>query len=316
MSQPYSTELFAQRPIRKLVEMLDAEALYVPSTCPIVQTVQVALSRPLDARYEPVAVVFPDGAVKLLDCHVLLSAQSQIVARANQMLQKEKERARRYAATLEREREQVRVCAARLQLQQRETEGRNQRLVAQGRELAAQKDEIAAQAREIARLNQQFVQLGRYVSREGAKTFAALCDSVAAILRRTDEIVDIGRTLSRDLGTLQQAAKAVERLRQEIQNAVFEVSKLSTAGRQLTSTRPHSLSAEVINLSSRSFDLGDRAARFTDRFAVRIQALTAAARDSAEVAQALERQSQQTRRAIAELTVLAEAGSAPNAAAR
>jgi hypothetical protein len=46
MSKPYSLELYLNRPIQVLLNILPTEFLQLPITCTIEQAVQIALSRP------------------------------------------------------------------------------------------------------------------------------------------------------------------------------------------------------------------------------------------------------------------------------
>ncbi|AFZ44971.1 diguanylate cyclase [Halothece sp. PCC 7418] len=85
MSQPYSLELYLQRPIRRLWEMLNASVLELPCEYGITQAVQEALSRPYESLYEPLAVRFSEQVLKVLDLHILLLAQSKLLIEITQL---------------------------------------------------------------------------------------------------------------------------------------------------------------------------------------------------------------------------------------
>lgn len=85
MSQPYSLELYLQRPVRRFWAMFNASVLQLPCECSIMQAVQEALSRPYESLYEPLAVRFSEQTLKVLDLHILLLAQSQLLIQVTQL---------------------------------------------------------------------------------------------------------------------------------------------------------------------------------------------------------------------------------------
>lgn len=85
MSQPYSLELYVQRPIQRFLGMFNTSMMELSSQCLITQAVQMALTRPYQCLYEPVVVRFGDGQLKVLDLHLLLLAQSQLLMQVTQL---------------------------------------------------------------------------------------------------------------------------------------------------------------------------------------------------------------------------------------
>lgn len=85
MSQPYSLELYLQRPIQRFWEMFNTEVLELPHDYLISQAVQKALTRPYQNLYEPLGVRFSEGALKVLDLHLLLLVQSQLLVKISQL---------------------------------------------------------------------------------------------------------------------------------------------------------------------------------------------------------------------------------------
>lgn len=77
MSRPYSLELFPERPLALLYQLLDTDSLVLSQDTGIVDAVGIALKRSTNYRYEPI-VVDRDGRFSLLDFHHLLMAQSWI----------------------------------------------------------------------------------------------------------------------------------------------------------------------------------------------------------------------------------------------
>lgn len=101
MSQPYSLELYLQRPIKRFWEMFNTSVLELPAECLITQAVQEALARPSETLYEPLAIRFSSQTLKVLDLHLLLLAQSQLLfevtrlqAKTQAQLQEKNERLR------------------------------------------------------------------------------------------------------------------------------------------------------------------------------------------------------------------------------
>ncbi len=97
MSQPYSLELFLKRPVKALLNVVKPEFLQLFSTCKIEHAAIIALSRPADLVYEPIVVEQEDGQLRILNIHVLLLAESQVLSLVN-------EEAERYLEKLHKER--------------------------------------------------------------------------------------------------------------------------------------------------------------------------------------------------------------------
>jgi hypothetical protein len=93
MSRPFSLEIFQRRPVRVLLGALPAGPLRLPAYCPISDAAHAALLRPAELAYEPVLVEFPDAGPRVLDAHVLLLAQNQLLAAANRTIRQQKEAA-------------------------------------------------------------------------------------------------------------------------------------------------------------------------------------------------------------------------------
>jgi signal transduction histidine kinase len=93
MSRPFSREVYLRRPIEILLAAATHATLRLPADCPIADAARQALARPQDLVYEPILIDFSDGSVRLLDVYVLLLAQAQLLARANEVIQGQKEAA-------------------------------------------------------------------------------------------------------------------------------------------------------------------------------------------------------------------------------
>lgn len=78
MSRPYSLELFFHRAILNLYKAIKSEALVLAEDTPILEGVQLALTRNSEFLYEPIVVQAQNDEYKLLDMQKLLMAQAQI----------------------------------------------------------------------------------------------------------------------------------------------------------------------------------------------------------------------------------------------
>ena len=79
LGQLYGVDLFIRKPIQTLQENLRTEVFELFDYVRINEAVQCALSRPRHTVYDPVIITSEDGTKRLLDMHMLLSVQSQVV---------------------------------------------------------------------------------------------------------------------------------------------------------------------------------------------------------------------------------------------
>jgi signal transduction histidine kinase/DNA-binding response OmpR family regulator len=93
LSHQFGLEIFLRRPVRVLLKQINRPPLIVPADCSVPEATQAALRRPTPAVYEPLVIGHPSGQFALLDFHVLLLAQSHLLSRANQQIQRQKEAA-------------------------------------------------------------------------------------------------------------------------------------------------------------------------------------------------------------------------------
>ncbi|MFI4876135.1 MAG: response regulator [Blastopirellula sp. JB062] len=93
MSRLFSRDLYSQRPIRILYESMNIPHLEVSADASIHEAARAALSRPRDAAYEPLALRRSDGTYRVLSVHMLIQAQSHLLAIAKDVIQSQKESA-------------------------------------------------------------------------------------------------------------------------------------------------------------------------------------------------------------------------------
>ncbi|MBN1261519.1 MAG: GAF domain-containing protein [Anaerolineae bacterium] len=101
LSRPYGNALFLKRSVLNLYEDMGAVPLVIPHDTPIDKAVNLALSRPSHELYEPVVIVYQDESLRLVDLHVLLLAQSQLLETANRRVRQQVEIERALTSTLE-----------------------------------------------------------------------------------------------------------------------------------------------------------------------------------------------------------------------
>ena len=98
LSRPFGVDLFLKRPVSEALDTHDAEYLQLPGQCAIEEAVRRALCRSGEHLYDPVVVELDGANLRLLDMHVLLLAQSDLLARANAEVEEQKTRAEEASA--------------------------------------------------------------------------------------------------------------------------------------------------------------------------------------------------------------------------
>ncbi|EAQ80186.1 response regulator [Blastopirellula marina] len=93
MSRLFSRDLYSQRPVRVLYESMNIPHLEVSADASIHDASRMALSRPRDAAYEPLAIRRQDGTFRVVSVHMLIQAQSHLLAIAKDVIQSQKESA-------------------------------------------------------------------------------------------------------------------------------------------------------------------------------------------------------------------------------
>lgn len=306
MMKPFALEIFLKRPL-KIFFGLDEHSepqdfLQLNYTEKIVDAVPIALSRPIDRLYDPILVLFQNDnlpevkAYFLLDCQTLMTAQSQILTVANQQIQDQQRELKRYLSKLESERQKVKDYAQKLEKQQSIIQERNQLLEAQQKELVQRSEEVAG-------LNQRFVQIGQLLSMEGKKAFQATFAGVNAICRSTSQIVSVGQSLSEELNTLHEASQLIAKVSQQVRYLAVKAGIGANRSSQEISGFS-TITTEISNLVSQTFEAGRQMDRVASRFKLRIQELTDAAQSGTTTARSLVSKIQQAEIALAELEAL------------
>ncbi len=302
MSQPYSLELYMQRPISRFLNTFGSEILRLPSDYPIERALREALTRNAEALYDPVAVEFPDGSVKLIDFYILLLAQNNMLVQYSSLLDAEKKQSKKHIANLQQTRKKLQRYATQLEAEKVAAQERNRQLEEQKLVLSQQQNEIVEQSREITDLNEKFLQLGTFLSLEGNKAFETMFERAEAISTSMKAIVATGKNLHDGLGAITDAANLIERLRQSVQDLVVRFSQASAnSASSRDAVNWSDLQANIAEIGSKTFEASSHVGRIAGVFKSQIRELTAAALASEAEAQSFAEDSQQTRSALAEL---------------
>jgi hypothetical protein len=296
MSRPYSLEIYLKRPIEAILEVENVPILEVPGDARIDEVVAAALNRPLELVYEPVVVIVPDHPPRLVDLHVLLLAQSQMLAAANAIVQQKTAELQSSLDRLTEEQNKVREYTRLLEIKQMESKQRNELL-------QMQQQELAAQTKEIEALNERFVRIGQLLSLEGKKAFQATFAGVNTICSTADQIINIGAALEKELEAVDNATKIIEDVSKQVRHLAVQAAVIANqSGGQLAGFSY--ISSEIGKLVSQTFEASSQVNRIASRFRSKIQENGAAAHSTAETARSLIQKIQRAEVALSELEQL------------
>jgi len=293
MSRPYSLEIYLKRPIEAILELENVPVLEVPGDARIDEVAAAALNRPIELVYEPVVVIIPDQPPRLVDLHVLLLAQSQMLAATNAIVQQKTAELQSSLDRLTEEQNKVREYTRLLEIKQMENKQRNDLL-------QAQQEELSRKTKEIEELNQKFVRIGQILSLEGKKAFQATFSGVNSICNTTDQIISIGEALEKELEAVDSATKIIEDVSKQVRHLAVQAAVVANqSGGQLAGFGY--ITSEIGKLVSQTFEASSQVNRIATRFRTKIQENGEAARSTAETARSLIQKIQRAEVALAEL---------------
>ncbi|MEN9207542.1 MAG: hypothetical protein Q6L50_04460 [Gloeomargarita sp. GMQP_bins_120] len=296
MSRPYSLEIYLKRPIEALLEVENVPVLEVPGDARIDEVVTAALNRPLELVYEPVVVIIPGERPRLVELHVLLLAQSQMLAAANAIIQQKTVELQQSLDRLTQEQNRVREYTRLLEIKQIESKQRNDLL-------QAQQEELTHKTREIEALNERFVRIGQLLSLEGKKAFQATFAGVNNICNTTDQIISVGQALEKELEAVDNATKIIEDVSKQVRHLAVQAAVIANqSGGQLAGFGY--ITSEIGKLVSQTFEASSQVNRIASRFRTKIQENSEAARSTAETARSLIQKIQRAEMALNELEQL------------
>ena len=296
MSQPYNVDLYMQRPIQVLLDSVKTPPLQLNDTCGIDEAARIALNRSEDLVYEPIVVLCDDKSYRLLDMQVLLLGLSQMLTLSNEIIRLQKIENLEYLSRLQREQDKGKGYTQLLEFNLLEIQKQNQKLT-------FQQSKLIKQSKKIAQLNQQFVQIGKLLSVEGRNAFHATFTGVNAICRNTDQIVDIGRALAKELETVNTASVQISKVSQQVRYLAVQAAVVANrSGGQFNEFSK--VTSEIGKLVTQTFDAGRQMDQLANRFKRRVQELTESARQGATVAKSLVQKIERAEGALSELEEL------------
>lgn len=293
MSRPYSLEIYLKRPIEAILEVENVPVLEVPGDARIDEVAAAALNRPLELVYEPVVVIIPDQLPRLVDLHVLLLAQSQMLAATNAIVQQKTAELQSSLDRLTEEQNKVREYTRLLEIKQMENKQRNDLL-------QSQQEELSRKTKQIEELNERFVRIGQLLSLEGKKAFQATFSGVNSICGTTDKIINIGEALEKELEAVDSATKIIEDVSKQVRHLAVQAAVVANqSGGQLAGFSY--ITSEIGKLVSQTFEASSQVNRVATHFRTKIQENGEAARSTAETARSLIQKIQRAEVALAEL---------------
>jgi hypothetical protein len=293
MSRPYSLEIYLKRPIEAILEVENVPVLEVSGDARIEEVVAAALNRPLELVYEPVVVISPDQPPRLVDLHVLLLAQSQMLSATNAIVQQKTAELQSSLNQLSEEQNKVREYTRLLEIKQVESKQRNDLL-------QAQQEELSHKSQQIEQLNERFIRIGQLLSLEGKKAFQATFSGVNSICSTTDKIINIGEALEKELEAVDSATKIIEDVSKQVRHLAVQAAVVANqSGGQLAGFGY--ITSEIGKLVSQTFEASSQVNRVATRFRTKIQENGEAARSTAETARSLIQKIQRAEVALTEL---------------
>lgn len=306
LSEIYGTQKTLKTPIQYFLNNMknQGKCLQLSYTEKIGTAVNIALSRDPKVIYEPIVVVFQEpslpgiSAYFLLDFQTLILAQSQILSDLNREIENKQIEAQRNTIKLEREHQKVEAYTRLLEDQLAAIHERNQLLELQQQELVRKNEEVAD-------LNHRFIQIGKILSQSGKRAFRATSSGVSVICTQTDKIVKTGDLLEEELKTIDETSKLIERVSQQVRHLAVQLAII--ANQTNSEMRGFSsVSSEISQLVTQTFEAGQQMKRVANRFRQRIQEFTEFARNGSQVASSLVDKVEKAEKALKDLELLVQ----------
>ncbi|MDJ1169772.1 chemotaxis protein [Roseofilum sp. BLCC_M154] len=306
LSESYGTEKILITPIQFFLNnmKIQGKCLQLSYTEKIGTAVNIALSRDSKVIYEPIVVVFQEASVPgisayfLLDFQTLILAQSQILSDLNRQIENKQIEGQRNTIKLEREHQKVEAYSRLLEDQLATIHERNQLLELQQQELVRKNEEVAD-------LNHRFIQIGKILSQSGKRAFRATSSGVSVICNQTDKIVKTGDLLEEELKTIDETSKLIERVSQQVRHLAVQLAIIAN---QMSSEMRgfSSVSSEISQLVTQTFEAGQQMKRVANRFRQRIQEFTEFAQTGSQVATSLVDKVEKAEKSLKDLELLVQ----------
>ncbi|MDJ1177942.1 chemotaxis protein [Roseofilum sp. BLCC_M91] len=306
LSESYGTQKVLKTPIQYFLNNMKTKGkcLQLSYTEKIGTAVNIVLSRDPNVIYEPIVVVFQEPSVPgisayfLLEFQTLILAQSQILSDLNREIENKQIEAQRNTIKLEREHQKVEAYSRLLEDQLAVIHERNQLLEVQQQELVRKNEEVAD-------LNHRFIQIGKILSQSGKRAFRATSSGVGVICNQMDKIVKTGDLLEEELQTIDDTSKLIERVSQQVRHLAVQLAIIAN---QMSSEMRgfSSVSSEISQLVTQTFEAGQQMKRVANRFRQRIQEFTEFAQTGSQVATSLVDKVEKAEKALKDLELLVQ----------
>jgi len=274
LNQPFGRELYLKRPVQILLEAqeLQAPPLVLPHTCPIIDAVEAALSRPSEFIYDPIVLATEGESQReylLLNCHTVLLAQAQILHQINAFISRQQEETAKLKQELTQAQSQCQTYATQLSQIQADSHRHQEILEHQNRELRAQ-------AKQISRINQQLLGMGQLVSSDSEQAVQATMTAANSIAREFNQVLRLGGILEQELEIIDGANHEIEHISKQVKHLALQASLIiGRAGGQFTAF--NFITTEINKLGEQCVHANKQIAGMAQRFRERIPEVTQAA---------------------------------------
>lgn len=288
---------YQNRPIRELLEFIRIPPLVLSVDWRIDEAVQTALNRSPELMYEPVIVVLEDHSLRLLDVRSLLLAQTHLVNLFKKTLKAQRIETKKYQEELKKGQEQLKEYSQILEIQS-EMVGKTTNQQLDNHQL-----ELLKQAQEIAQLNQRFIRIGQLISIEGKKAFQAAFDGASTMYRSTEQILEVGQVISKELETVNRSASLIGEIIKQVRYLGLQASIVANQSGS-TSDGLSRVNVEIEKLMNQTLEAGTQVDHITSRFKVRFQELTTSAQGGTDAAKTVMQRIERAEMALSELEEL------------
>jgi DNA repair exonuclease SbcCD ATPase subunit len=292
LSLPYSREVFLKRPINELLDVAETEPLVLASTKKIHDAAHRALLRSQLTVYDPIIILDQDKKL-LLDAHLLLKGQSQILTLTNQALAAQQE-------DLQGKQAKITRYSSLLEQNQQTLTQKNEALTVLQTELTDRTLAFNQLSQQFDQLNQQVLHMGRLLSRETTRVSHATFLSVNQICKYAQSTTDISDRLQQELGIVQQTTVLLDQVRATLQRLTREGERLAEQPHNSLERLSYVL-REMGALTESLFAANTKLTTIQSIFAPAIAELAQSAQSGAENAQSLIHKMEQMRITVVEL---------------
>lgn len=223
-----------EQPIENLIPPHGEPPLVVSDRTPILDVAAQIRQRPSLFAFDPIAVTFRDGSLRLVDARDVLMAQSEIAGSTEQQLIEQNSALATLQSRLDRQ-------TVALEDAQQMVMVRNLTLQNQQRHLERQQYEIFTRTEECQNLRHRLTTLQTLLASQARDLFQQCLSSVSAIAGATDHLISSDISLAKELevvGTLSDLVKQVGQKALHLQLHSSIAASKSTHSENLTAFSP------------------------------------------------------------------------------